>query len=118
MNAISSISNQARRVLALDGMANYQKYQLDQKGGPQAMYIAAKGTKLRIKRICNKIHKKLKGGIIEPFTPIITLTNTIKLQQGGNVVPANRTIEQLIAYAKEVNPRFIQRMSEPLRYIT
>ena len=120
MNAISSISDKARRVLALDGMANYQKYQLDQNGGPQAMYIAAKGTKLRIKKICNKIHKKLKGGIIEPkqFIPVITLTNTIKLQQGGNVIPANRTIEQLIAYAKEVNPRFIQRMSEPLRYIT
>lgn len=120
MNTISSISDKARRVLALDGMANYQKYQLDQNGGPQAMYIAAKGTKLRIKKICNKIHKKLKGGIIEPkqFIPVITLTNTIKLQQGGNVIPANRTIEQLIAYAKEVNPRFIQRMSEPLRYIT
>lgn len=120
MNAISSISDQARRVLALDGMANYQKYRLNQNGGPQAMYIAAKGTKLRIKKICNKIHKKLKGGIIEPkqFVPVITLTNTIKLQQGGNVIPANRTIEQLIAYAKEVNPRFIQRMSEPLRYIT
>lgn len=120
MDAISSISDKARRVLALDGMANYQKYQLDQNGGPQAMYIAAKGTKLRIKKICNKIHKKLKGGIIEPkqFIPVITLTNTIKLQQGGNVIPANRTIEQLIAYAKEVNPRFIQRMSEPLRYIT
>lgn len=120
MNALSSISNQARRVLALDGMANYQKYQLDQNGGPQAMYTAAKGTKLRIKKICNKIHKKLKGGIIEPkqFIPVITLTNTIKLQQGGNVIPANRTIEQLIAYAKEINPRFIQRMSEPLRYIT
>lgn len=120
MNAMSSVSNKARRVLALDGMANYQKYQLDQNGGPQAMYIAAKGTKLRIKKICNKIHKKLKGGIIEPkqFIPVITLTNTIKLQQGGNVIPANRTIEQLITYAKEVNPRFIQRMSEPLRYIT
>ena len=120
MDAISSISDKARRVLALDGMANYQKYRLDQNGGPQAMYIAAKGTKLRIKKICNKIHKKLKGGIIEPkpFIPVITLTNTIKLQQGGNVRPTNRTIEQLITYAKEVNPRFIQRMSEPLRYIT
>ena len=89
MNAISSISDQARRVLALDGMANYQKYQLDQNGGPQAMYIAAKGTKLRIKKICNKIHKKLKGGVItpQPFVPVITLTNTIKLQKGGNVKP-------------------------------
>lgn len=89
MNAISSISDQARRVLALDGMANYQKYQLDQNGGPQAMYIAAKGTKLRIKKICNKVHKKLKGGVItpQPFVPVITLTNTIKLQKGGNVKP-------------------------------
>lgn len=120
MDAVSSISDKARRVLALDGMANQQKYQLNQNGGPQATYTAAKGTKLRIKKICSKIHKKLKGGIIEPkqFIPVITLTNTIKLQQGGNVRPTNRTIEQLITYAKKVNPRFIQRMSEPLRYIT
>ena len=89
MDAISSISDKARRVLALDGMANYQKYRLNQNGGPQAMYVAAKGAKLRIKKICNKVHKKLKGGVItpQPFVPVITLTNTIKLQKGGNVKP-------------------------------
>lgn len=120
MNTITDIADQAQRDLALDGMANYQLYQLRQNGGPQAMYVAAKGAKLRIKKVCNKVHKKLKGGTItpQPFVPVITLTNTIKLQQGGNVKPTNRTIEQLITYAKEVNPRFIQRMSEPLRYIT
>ena len=31
--------------------------------------------------------------------------------------PKTRSIEELIQYAKEQNPRFIQRMSEPLRYI-
>lgn len=120
MNTITDVADQAQRVLAQDGMANYQLYQLRQNGGPQAMYVAAKGAKLRIKKVCNKVYKKLKGGTItpKPFVPVITLTNTIKLQQGGNVKPTNRTIEQLIAYAKEVNPRFIQRMSEPLRYIT
>lgn len=119
MNTISGIASTAERVKALDGMANYQRYQLNQNGGPRATYVAAKGTKLRIKRVCNKIHKKLKGGKIEPkpFEPIITLSETIKLQKGGNVKPTNRTIEQLIAYAKKINPRFIQRMSEPLRYI-
>lgn len=89
MNTISDIASTAERVKALDGMANYQRYQLNQNGGPRTTYIAAKGTKLRIKRVCNKIHKKLKGGKIEPkpFEPIITLSETIKLQKGGNVKP-------------------------------
>lgn len=90
MNTITDIADQAQRDLALDGMANYQLYQLRQNGGPQAMYVAAKGAKLRVKKVCNKVHKKLKGGIItpQPFIPVITLTNTIKLQQGGNVKPS------------------------------
>ena len=89
MNTISNIASTAERVKALDGMANYQRYQLNQNGGPRATYVAAKGTKLRIKRVCNKIHKKLKGGKIEPkpFEPIITLSETIKLQKGGNIKP-------------------------------
>ena len=36
-----------------------------------------------------------------------------KLQEGSKT----RTIEELIEYAKKENPRFIQRMSEPLRFI-
>ena len=36
-----------------------------------------------------------------------------KLQEGSKT----RTIEELIEYAKKKNPRFIQRMSEPLRFI-
>ena len=38
-----------------------------------------------------------------------------KLQQGGNV--KKRSILELIDYAKQVNPRFIQRLSEPARGI-
>ena len=38
-----------------------------------------------------------------------------KLQQGGNV--KKRSILELIEYAKKINPRFIQRLSEPPRGI-
>lgn len=117
MNAISAISNKAEMVKAIDGMANYNLYQLNQNGGPQATYVASKGTKLRIKNICNKIYKKLKGGTItpKPFEPIIVLSEVIKFQNGGK--SKNRTLSELISFAKEQNPRFIQRMSEPLRYV-
>lgn len=40
---------------------------------------------------------------------------TTELQNGGNI--KNRSIEELIEYAKKVNPRFIQRLSEPPRGI-
>ena len=127
MNKVSDISDWARNVLAQDGMANYQLYQLRQNGGVQATQVAACGAKLRIKRVCRKINKKLKGGRIEPkpfeptiiledsFKPVINLDEPIKFQKGGKT--ADRTLEQLIAFAKAKNPRFIQRMSEPLRYI-
>ena len=117
MNVISAISNKAEMVKAIDGMANYNLYQLNQNGGPQATYVASKGTKLRIKNICNKIYKKLKGGTItpKPFEPIIVLSEVIKFQNGGK--SKNRTLSELISFAKEQNPRFIQRMSEPLRYV-
>ena len=36
-----------------------------------------------------------------------------ELQKGNKI----RTLEELIEYAKKENPRFIQRMSEPLRFI-
>ena len=50
-----------------------------------------------------------QGGLItENWEPVI-----LELQKGGKT----RTLEELIAYAKEQNPRFIQRMSEPLRYV-
>lgn len=39
-----------------------------------------------------------------------------EFQKGGQF-SKSRSLEELIAYAKEVNPRFIQRLSEPIKYI-
>ena len=39
------------------------------------------------------------------------------LEDGGVLKEKTRTLEELIEYAKQKNPRFIQRMSEPVRSI-
>lgn len=69
--------------------------------------------------IVNSVESFKDGGeIINEFVPIIIDPIEI-FKDGGksNKKPQNRTIEELIEYAKTQNPRFIQRMSEPLRYI-
>lgn len=41
------------------------------------------------------------------------------LQKGGNIPSkTNRSIEELIEEAKRQNPRFIQRLSEPVKFVT
>lgn len=40
-----------------------------------------------------------------------------EFQEGGQINKKSRTLEELIQYAKTVNPRFIQRMSEPFKYV-
>lgn len=103
-NTMTDISDNARRILAQSSDANALRFNMAQNGGINQQYlrIAKLGTKLP------KIKEKIK------WQPIITIDNPIKLEKGGKTI---RTLEQLIAYAKEQNPRFIQRMSEPLRYI-
>ena len=104
-NTMTNISDNARRVLAQSSDANALRFNMAQNGGINQQYlrIAKLGTKLP------KIKEKIE------WQPVITIDDPIKLEKGGKTV---RTLEQLIAYAKEQNPRFIQRMSEPLRYIT
>lgn len=104
-NTMTNISDNARRVLAQSSDANALRFNMAQNGGINQQYlrIAKLGTKLP------KIKEKIE------WQPVITIDNPIKLEKGGKTT---RTLEQLIAYAKEQNPRFIQRMSEPLRYIT
>lgn len=103
-NTMTNISDNARRILAQSSDANALRFNMAQNGGINQQYlrIAKLGTKLP------KIKEKIE------WQPIITIDNPIKLEKGGKTI---RTLEQLIAYAKEQNPRFIQRMSEPLRYI-
>lgn len=104
-DVMTGISDNAQRVLAQSTDANIMRYNLGQNGGVKQQY-------LRVARIGAKL-PKIKDKI--EWKPIITIDNPIKLEKGGKTT---RTLEQLIAYAKEQNPRFIQRMSEPLRYIT
>lgn len=40
-----------------------------------------------------------------------------KYREGGNLTKKSRTLEELIEYAKQQNPRFVQRMSEPIKDI-
>ena len=104
-DVMTGISDNAQRVLAQSTDANIMRYNLGQNGGVKQQY-------LRVARIGAKL-PKVKDKI--EWKPVITIDNPIKLEKGGKTT---RTLEQLIAYAKEQNPRFIQRMSEPLRYIT
>ena len=104
-NTMTNISDNARRILAQSSDANAIRFNMAQNGGINQQYlrVAKLGTKLP------KIKEKIE------WQPVITINDPIKLEKGGKTT---RTLEQLIAYAKEQNPRFIQRMSEPLRYIT
>lgn len=104
-NTMTDISDNARRILAQSSDANATRFNMVQNGGINQQYlrVAKLGTKLP------KIKEKIE------WQPVITIDDPIKLEKGGKTT---RTLEQLIAYAKEQNPRFIQRMSEPLRYIT
>lgn len=103
-NTMTDISDNARRILAQSSDANALRFNMAQNGGINQQYlrIAKLGTKLP------KIKEKIE------WQPVITIDDPIKLEKGGKTT---RTLEQLIAYAKKQNPRFIQRMSEPLRYI-
>ena len=41
----------------------------------------------------------------------------LEFKEGGNLTKKSRTLEELIEYAKQQNPRFVQRMSEPIKDI-
>lgn len=47
----------------------------------------------------------------------ITNVRSILKHQNGNKITKTRSLQELIDYAKQVNPRFIQRLSEPARGI-
>ena len=103
-NIMTAIVTEADRIKAQNSDANALRYTLGQNGGINSQYlrVAKLGAKLA------KAKEKIE------WQPIITIDEPIKLEKGGKTT---RTLEQLIAYAKKQNPRFIQRMSEPLRYI-
>ena len=81
------------------------------KNGDDWMYTlrAKQGAKIKeVKRLSSLYNKRLISK--EPLKE-----GTTELQNGGNI--KNRSIGELIEYARKANPRFIQRLSEPPRGI-
>ena len=120
-NKMTEIANESRDLQSIaSNMSDLNSLNYLQKinGGIDFRYTRAakSGTKLsRIKKL--QLHKI--GGIInqsinvdtkeieDTWVPIIEI-----LQEGGEI-NKYRTLNELIEYAKQQNPRFIQRLSEP-----
>ena len=85
-------------LLAANNVQQYQMRDILSKNGDDWMYTlrAKQGAKIKEAKRLSSLYSK-------------------KLQQGGNV--KKRSILELIEYAKKINPRFIQRLSEPPRGI-
>lgn len=108
MQMAAIADNAADRFAITDSMAaiNNNRRALALQGGynQSAVRVGKQGMQLPIIQRAKQILYNI--GQIE---------NSSKLQDGGKV--KSRTLQELIEYAKKENPRFIQRMSEPLRYI-
>ena len=122
-NLLSGIADEATtRFLLADSMTaingNRRKYYL-QGGYNQAnVRVGKSGMSLDLIAKAKKVlheSRKLKGG--GQITPTEILLVVPEFQDGGQINKKSRTLQELIEYAKKENPRFIQRMSEPLRYI-
>lgn len=75
-----------------------------------------KGMKIPNKEDIQRTKKMFIGGIVIPTeAPDYTLV----FKDGGKTKekPKTRSLEELIQYAKEQNPRFVQRMTEPLKQL-
>lgn len=85
---------------------NRRAYQL--QGGYQQGNIRVGKNGMNIDLI-NRAKQILSYTEIEPVSPQLLS----KFKEGGQISKKPRTLQQLIQYAKEQNPRFIQRLSEP-----
>ena len=81
-----------------------------------------KGMKLPSKNDINKIKNLLNKDDDDDFVLNFKPDYTLVFQDGGKTEkkeekPKTRSLEELIQYAKEQNPRFVQRMTEPLKQL-
>lgn len=146
-NTIQDVNqdNQSRLAMAANIQMNAMNYANKLNGGIDFnnMRIGRLGFKLENLNRCHKIKTTHVVNIntkrIEEFKPVIP-ESTKLFKEGGSIekewkplfiyqeIPQmknreetkqekSRTIEELIEYAKQQNPRFIQRMSEPVKYL-
>ena len=83
-----------------DILSNLQSFQSSGGWNQRSSYLVAK-----------------QGGKLFSDSAIANVRNVLK-HQTGNKITKTRSLQELIDYAKQVNPRFIQRLSEPARGIT
>lgn len=134
----STMTNIAKDASDLSSIAanmsdlNHMQYGFNLNEGYDQRYMrAAKfGTKLkRVKRInFRKQGGEIVGAInLDNWQPVITeaveqfengeWTPVITFQNGGEIQNKSRSLQELIEYSKKINPRFIQRLSEPIKYV-
>lgn len=82
-----------------DILSNLQSFQSSGGWNQRSSYLVAK-----------------QGGKLFSDQAIANVRNILK-HQNGNKITKTRSLQELIDYAKSVNPRFVQRMSEQPKYI-
>ena len=123
INTLSQINTENQMRLGMQNGNNLLNYQTKLNGGNNNISIGKKGLKVdlvkRVKNIKHRINVNTKeieefenGGKLIPeivnIRPII-MSPIKKFQTGGKTT---RSLEELIKYAQQENPRFIQRLSE------
>ena len=110
---MSNIADTASDRFALsDSMAaiNNSRMALNLMGGydQSSVRVGKAGMILQLARGINS-----KPSVLKEITEIPTEFLEIdEFKEGGTIPKKTRTLEELIQYAKELNPRFIQRLSE------
>ena len=122
-NRVEDIDDEAIDRFAIrDSMAaingNRRKYYLQGDYNQANVRVGKFGMSLdliaKAKKILGETRQLKNGGKVTPTEILLVVP---EFQDGGQINKKSRTLQELIEYAKKENPRFIQRMSEPLKYV-
>lgn len=126
-NIMSDIADDAYDRFALaesTAAINENRRQYYMQGGynQAAIRVGRSGMSLELMTkvreiLSNKDTQKFEQGGQIQTSPTEILLVVPEFQDGGQINKKSRTLQELIEYAKKENPRFVQRMSEPLKYI-
>lgn len=140
---MSNIADEATDRFAIQGSTaaineNRRAFQMTGGYNPFNIRVGKSGMSLELmakaKKILHESRKLKEGGqitstkillVVPEFqqggqiqaSPTEILLVVPEFQDGGQINKKSRTLQELIEYAKKENPRFIQRMSEPLKYV-
>lgn len=84
-------------------------------------HVSTQNPNISVINLVEPIKEFKNGGLFEESIIELTKETAINLvqefQEGGQLPTKTRTLSELIDYAKQANPRFIQRLSEPSKGI-